>query len=92
MGFSKGDTVVHPRHGVGEVQGTPTRGTGARKTEYVELFFAPKDLTIMVPLESADEIGIRPVTSEDAAHVILAILEEPSDVPTAWTERNATTL
>ena len=88
MGYQTGDTVVHPRHGVAKVQGTATRG----KDDYLELFFEPKSMTIMVPVASLDEVGIRGVVTKEEAEAILAILEEPSDVPRAWVERNAATL
>ena len=88
MGYQTGDTVVHPRHGVAQVQGTATRG----KDDYLELFFPPKSMTIMVPVASLDEVGIRGVATKEEADAILEILAEPTDVPTAWVERNAATL
>ena len=88
MGYQAGDTVVHPRHGVAKVTGTQTRG----KDAYLELFFEPKSMTIMVPVDSLDEVGIRGVVTKDEAEAILEILEEETDVPTAWVERNAATL
>ena len=60
--------------------------------EYVELFFEAKSMTIMVPMASMDEVGIRALPTKDEANAILAILEEPSDVPTEWSERSAATL
>lgn len=89
MGYATGDTVVHPRHGVGTVRGMTSRGTGKSKTDYLELFFELKTLTIMVPLDSVDEVGLRPPASKDEAKSILAILEEDSEVPEVWAERNA---
>lgn len=91
MGFAPGDTIVHPRHGVGTVQEATTRGTGDDATTYLTLFFELKTLTIMVPLDSVDEVGIRHPSTKKEAKAILAILEEESDVPEAWAERNAST-
>lgn len=92
MGFAPGDTIVHPRHGVGTVQDAITRGSGDDATTYLTLFFELKSLTIMVPLDSVEEVGIRHPSSKKEAQAILAILEEDSDVPEAWSERNAFTL
>jgi CarD family transcriptional regulator len=83
--------VVHPRHGVGTVRGTKTRTGRDGPADYVELFFAAKDLTIMVPVASLDEVGIRDLSTNAEAAAILAILEEPSEVSTAWSERSAAT-
>ena len=92
MGYSSGDTVVHPRHGVAKVTGTSTRGTRDAKRDYIELLFELKGMTIMVPVDSIDEIGIRGIASAQEAKEILALLEEDSDVSTVWSERNADTL
>ena len=85
MQFPTGATVVHPRHGVATVTGTQTR----HDTDYLELYVEAKSITIMVPVASLDEVGIRSVASKKDADAILALLEEQSDVPTAWAERNA---
>lgn len=92
MGYATGDVVVHPRHGVATVQGTTTRGEGDGATDYLELFFELKSLTIMLPVDSLDEVGIRPPATAEEAEVILNILGESADVPEAWAERNAKTL
>lgn len=87
MAFSTGDTVVHPRHGVAKVTGTPTRGDQS----YLELLIEGKDMTIMVPVDSLDEVGIRRVTSKSEAEQILALLTEDTEVSAVWSERNAET-
>ncbi len=92
MGYTTGDILVHPRHGVGTVLDTPTRGTGKTATTYLQLFFEDKTLTIMVPMESVEEVGIRPPSTKDEAEAILEILGESSDVPAVWAERNASTV
>jgi CarD family transcriptional regulator len=85
--FSAGDTVVHPRHGVAKVQGTPTRSG----EDYLELFFEAKDMTIMVPVDSMDEVGIRRVATRDEADAILQLLSQDTEVSSVWAERNAET-
>lgn len=92
MQYAAGDTVVHPRHGVGTVLEALTRGTGKTSTNYLQLFFEEKTLTIMVPMDSVDEVGIRRPSTKTEAEAILDILEESSDVPEVWAERNATTV
>ncbi|MBD0324021.1 MAG: hypothetical protein ICV72_11640 [Aldersonia sp.] len=91
MNYAEGDSIVHPRHGLGTVQGTTTRGSGKRAMTYLEVFFDAKALTIMVPLDSMDEVGVRPPSTKKEADEILSILEQDADVPEAWAERNAST-
>ena len=92
VSYSTGDTVVHPRHGVGTVKGTSKRGSGKSATTYLEVYFDLKELTIMVPLDSMDEIGIRPPSTPEQAKAILKVLTEDVDVPEVWAERNAETV
>ena len=89
--FATGDTVVHPRHGVATVQSMTTRGSGDAARSYVELFFELKSLTIMVPLDAVDEVGIRLPASREEADIILGILSEDAEVSAVWAERNGVT-
>jgi CarD family transcriptional regulator len=92
VSFATGDTVVHPRHGVATVQGIVSRGSGKNASDYLELFFEARSMTIMVPVDSVEEVGIRRLATKEEADAILELLGEPSDVPEAWSERNASTL
>ena len=91
MAFSTGDTVVHPRHGVAKVKGTPTRKGADGPQSYLELLIEGKDMTIMVPVDSLDEVGIRRVATKAEAEAILAMLTEDTEVSAVWAERNAET-
>lgn len=92
MQFATGDTVVHPRHGIATVRGVEKRGKGKNATTYLQLYSDLKSLTIMVPVDSVEEVGIRPPAGKEEAEVILAILEEESEVSAVWAERNADTV
>lgn len=91
MSYSAGETVVHPRHGVGTVQSNGPRPGSKSTDSYVELLFPGKSLTVTLPVTSLEQVGIRALSTRPEAEAILAILEEPSEVPAAWSERNATT-
>lgn len=90
MAYTTGDTIVHPRHGIATVRGITTRGVGKRVTSYLELSCASA-LSVLVPMESVDEVGIRQLSTKREAAAILAVLGEPSDVPETWTARSAST-
>ena len=87
MRYASGDTVVHPRHGVGTVQSAP-----GDNPDYLEMFFESKGLTIKVPVSALDDVGIRSLSSKADAEAILDLLQEPSDVSTVWAERQADTV
>ena len=90
MSYKTGDTLVHPQHGVGKVDGPPVVASNGQS--YLSLFFEPSSLKIMIPVDSLEEVGIRPVASADHAQHILETLAEASDVPAEWSERNASTV
>ena len=91
MGYAAGDTVVHPRHGVARIEGIETRGAGEGRTSFLELACAAGPLRILVPVGAVEEIGIRHLPTRREAASILGVLAQPSDVPEAWSERNALT-
>lgn len=92
MGYGHGDTVVHPEHGAGVVEGVVTKDLGQGPTEYLELHIDYRSLTILVPAESLEQVGLRSLSSRDDAEAILALLEEDSEAPTEWSERNTATV
>lgn len=91
MGYTIGDTVVHPQHGAAVVERVVTKNLGGGDVEYIELYVEPTALKIMVPASSMDQVGIRDVSTKADAEVILAILDEDVEVPSKWAERNVAT-
>jgi CarD family transcriptional regulator len=91
MTYAAGETVVHPQHGTATVEGTVTRDLGKGPEDYLELHVEAGSLKIMVPAEAVEALGIRDISTRAEAEVILAVLEEPSEVPEAWMERNVST-
>ncbi|HUH07055.1 MAG TPA: CarD family transcriptional regulator [Egibacteraceae bacterium] len=92
MGYAQGETVVHPQHGAAVVEAIFTKDLGQGPTEYLELHIEFASLKILVPAASVEQIGIRSLSSRKDAEAILSLLEEKSDVPVEWAERNATTI
>lgn len=92
MSYAQGDTVVHPQHGTAVVEGVVVKDHGNGPTEYLELRVGFASLTILLPTDSVEQAGLRALASKDEAEAILALLEEPSEVPAEWAERNTATL
>lgn len=70
--FSLHQKVVYPGHGVAEINRIFEKKIGNQISVLLELKFLHKDMTIMVPMEKADEVGIRFLTSCDSINQILA--------------------
>ncbi|MBP5785942.1 MAG: CarD family transcriptional regulator [Aeriscardovia sp.] len=88
MSYSEGDIVVYPRHGCCRVIGTENRDD----TIYMELRTISElsnDLTIMVPIEDLDRIGVREVISPEEADRILELLktEKGEERKMNWSKR-----
>lgn len=78
MQFTSGQLVIHPHHGPATVQETITRTIGGVEREYVNLLVHRSDLTISVPADTAEEVGIREPLATDQLQEILQILQAPS--------------
>jgi CarD family transcriptional regulator len=69
-----GDTVLHPRYGVGVIDHIEKR---IQDGESREFFVIPKPSigsTILVPVETADELGLRPISSAGKLEEAIKIL------------------
>jgi len=78
-----GDTVLHPRYGIGIIGGIETRVQDGEKREYYVIPKPSISSTIFVPVDSADEVGLRPVSSPEKLRQALKILsgEDEHAVP-----------
>jgi CarD family transcriptional regulator len=69
-----GDTVLHPRYGVGIIGGIERRVQDGETREYYVIPKPSISSTIFVPVDSAEEVGLRPVASPDTLKQALGIL------------------
>lgn len=86
--FRKGDTVVHPEHGAAVIEELRVREFLGERRKYLVLRVAYGDLTLMVPVESTEEVGIRHVISKNEAKKVLNVLEQDESTMDAnWHRR-----
>lgn len=69
-----GDTVLHPRYGVGKIGGIEKRVQDGESREYYVIPKPSISSTIFVPVDAADEVGLRPVSSPDKLKQAIKIL------------------
>lgn len=90
MELRPGDVVVHPQHGTATVVEMEERTVGGTKRRYVVLRHSDDDLLLRIPIESAEELGLRDTAGADQAERVLASLGEPPvDLSSAWQKRRA---
>lgn len=85
--FRKGDKVVHPRHGAAVVEDLVELERFGEQRIYVKLRL-PHGLTLMVPVESTEQIGLRGVVSRDELDEVFDLLRgDEGRTPILWGKR-----
>jgi CarD family transcriptional regulator len=91
--FRKGDKVIYPHHGAAVIEDLTEREFRGEKKKYFVLRLAHGDLTLMVPVENTEEVGLREVVSRREVKKVLDVLrEEESGMPTNWSRRYKTNI
>jgi CarD family transcriptional regulator len=88
LAFRKGDTVVHPEHGAAVIQELKEKEFLGEKRKYLVLRVVYGDLTLSVPVDSVDQVGLRSVVSKNEVKKILKVLtEEETSSAANWSRR-----
>jgi CarD family transcriptional regulator len=76
MTFQVGEKVVYPNHGVATIENISSRSFGSRFERYYLLRLSCRNLTVMVPVSNADEVGLRKVTKNGEIAKVLTFLAD----------------
>ncbi len=88
MLFKVGETVVYPHHGAALIQATETRIVKGEERLYLVLKVAQGDLTVKVPAENAEIVGVRDVVDQTGLNKVFDVLRAPhTEEPTNWSRR-----
>ena len=88
MPFDVGDKVVYPHHGAAIIERREKRNVFGENREYLVLKLAYGDLTLMVPADNAEEIGLREVINDEEVEEVFAVLrKKEARMPTNWSRR-----
>ena len=91
--FTKGDKVVYPHHGAAVIEDLVEREIFGERRTYFKLRLAHGDLTLMVPIDNTQEVGLREVVSKREVKKVFDLLrEEEARMPTNWSRRYKTNL
>lgn len=83
--FIVGDPVVYPQQGVGIVRSIQERSIRGKKLMYYNIYMENSEMTILVPLERAKEIGLRPIVGKsEALGAIEKISSKYEPTPVDW--------
>jgi CarD family transcriptional regulator len=88
MTFKAGDRVVYPHHGAAIVERRETKEMFGEKTEYLVLRMAHGEMTLSVPVDKAEEVGMRwPISGEDVADLFEVLQRRDVREPANWSRR-----
>ena len=79
--FRVGDKVVYPHHGAAVIEGTQQRVIEGETREYWVLRLSYGDLTLMVPTDGADEVGLRGVVPKNELEQVYKVLQSKKQAP-----------
>ena len=86
--YKVGDKVVYPHHGAGKVVKKEVREVLGEKREYLTIQILHNDMTVNVPSENAEKVGLRSVIDEKmVGEVVEALTGNGTVMPKNWNRR-----
>jgi len=89
------ENVVYPGHGVAQISRIIEKKIGGVSATFYELAFLNKDVTVLVPTENADMVGLRRLSSPESVEKVFCILSQPARTEqvaefsvSSWNKRN----
>jgi CarD family transcriptional regulator len=88
MGFNVGETVVYPHHGAALIEAIESRVIKGVERTYLVLKVTQGDLTVRVPADNVDLVGVRDVVNREGLDKVFEVLRSPYiEEPTNWSRR-----
>ena len=86
--YKVGEKVVYPHHGAGTVVKKENREVLGEKREYLTIRILHNDMTVNVPTENAERVGLRKVIDEEmVGKVLKALTGTGTAMPKNWNRR-----
>jgi CarD family transcriptional regulator len=83
--FQVEQKVVYPSQGVGVIRAIKEKEFKNEKIPYYDIYVEVSDMTIMVPVDKAETLGIRAIVPrEEAERALELISEDYEPIPSDW--------
>lgn len=88
MRLEPGETVVYPHHGAATIVEVKKRKLAGEEKLFLKLKVKQGDLTIEVPAENCELVGVRDVIDQEGLEQVFEVLRTPfTEEPTNWSRR-----
>jgi CarD family transcriptional regulator len=88
LAFNVGDRVVYPHHGAAIIKKKEKRDAFGEVREYLVLEMVHGELTLSVPTDKAEEVGMRPpISRSDVEDLFRLIGKRDVREPSNWSRR-----
>ena len=88
MTFKVGYRVVYPHHGAAVIKKKEKIEAFGEKKEYLVLHMVHGELTLRVPVDKAEEVGMRlPISTEDVEDLFELLAKKDVREPANWSRR-----
>ena len=88
MSFKVGDRVVYPHHGAAVIEKKERRNAFGEEQDYLVLRMAHGEMTLSVPVDKAEDVGMRwPISAEDVDDLFEVLARRDVREPANWSRR-----
>ncbi len=86
--YKVGDKIAHPLHGAGTVDSIVEREIQGKVKRYYTVNMPSSGMVVMIPTDTSDLIGVRPIVEPEEADAVIASLSEKSvEMTSNWNKR-----
>ena len=86
--YRAGDKILYPMHGAGIIRQIKTCEILGQTKDYYLLRVPCGDMEVMIPVDSSDDIGVRPVGTKEEIDAAISVLGEAStEMSGNWNKR-----
>ena len=86
--FQIGDMIAHPMHGAGVIDSIEEKSMNGCTRMYYILKMPTGGMVVMIPTESTEQIGVRPIVNSSQADELMdAISQIDSEMTANWNRR-----
>ena len=83
--FKVGDYLVYPIHGIGRVNAIAKHKVLGKVQSYYELEIEYNNMKVMIPVKTAEEIGVRTIINKEEVEKVIEELKKPDiDTEEDW--------